>query len=296
MKEKTIYALGFFDGVHRGHQLLLKRCRELADQFGCKAGAITFAAHPDAVIRGIPVPLLNTPRDRSILLKELGKLDTVEPLPFDETVIQQSYAAFFRMMVDEYGAAGFVCGDDFRFGHRGLGTGAHLLRLCRQENIPCDILPKLQSDGQDISSQRIRTLLQEGNVEKANELLGHPHLLTGTVEPGRQIGRTIGIPTANLLLAPELNSLKRGVYACKAFAEGKEYLAVTNVGTRPTVNSQRVKAEPWLLDFSGDLYGKTLRLEFYKFLRPEEKFPSLEHLKAEIQKNAAQTRDFFGKK
>ena len=127
----------------------------------------------------------------------------------------------------------------------------------------------------------------------AVRFLGHPHILTGEVVTGRRIGRTLGIPTANLKLPEETVQLRYGVYACKATVEGKTFLAVTNVGNRPTVGGHVVTVEPWLLDFKGDLYGKTLVLEFHNFLRPEKKFDSLEELKQAIHRNAEETRVFF---
>ena len=125
--------------------------------------------------------------------------------------------------------------------------------------------------------------------------MGHPHLLSGTVIPGRKLGRTLGIPTANIPLPEGVVTPKLGVYMCKAEVDGTEYLAVTNVGNRPTVGGHHITVEPWLLDFDGDLYGKELTLFFHAYLRPEKKFPSLEALKAEIQENAEKTRKFFEK-
>lgn len=294
-KHTTIYALGFFDGVHRGHQLLMRRCRELATEKGLQAGAITFDTPPESVIWRRPSLLINSRDDRKLLLKQVGGIDTVVMLPFDLAMMRLSYRDFFRMMIDDHSAAGFVCGTDYRFGYKGEGDSNILQELCREEGIPCEVLPKLQFKGEDISSTRIRALLQSGQIEEANDLLGHPHILTGEVIVGKQLGRTIGSPTANLALPENLNCLRRGVYACKATTEGKEYLAVTNIGIRPTVDGVGVNAEAWLLDFSGDLYGKMLKLEFYHFLRPEVKFSCVEDLRAEIQKNALQTRNFFHK-
>ena len=149
-------------------------------------------------------------------------------------------------------------------------------------------------DGARISSTRIRSLIEAGEVEAANKLLGHAHVLTGTVVKGKQLGRTIGIPTANLLLPEGIVCPAFGVYACKAIVDGTQYLAVTNVGIRPTVSGEGVTVEPWLLDFDGDLYGKTLVLYFYSFLRPEMRFDSLDALAAEIRRNADQTRQLLG--
>ena len=145
------------------------------------------------------------------------------------------------------------------------------------------------SRGEKISSTRIRTLLEQGDLDGANRLLGHPHILSGKVIRGQQLGRTIGIPTANLQLPDELVKPAFGVYACRAWVNGNHYVAVTNIGTRPTVDGQGVTVEPWILDFDGDLYGKEITLEFHKFLRPEQKFADLDELKAQIQKDAAET-------
>ena len=193
-----------------------------------------------------------------------------------------------------FGAAGFVCGDDFSFGHRGEGSGEKLREFCLERDLPCVIVPEQTVDGIRISSSHIRTLIENGEMESAAKFLGHPHMLTGQVVHGRRLGRTLGIPTANLRLPEGLAVPRFGVYACLAEVDGKKYPAVTNIGTRPTVNGEGVTVEPWILDFEGDLYGRELRLEFCKFLRPEQKFPDLNALQAEIRKNANQTRAFFG--
>lgn len=293
MNRKTIYALGFFDGVHLGHQALLAACRDLADKAGCRAGAVTFATHPDMLVSGKSPALLNTIEDRKALLAAYG-METVLVLPFDESLMRTHWSAFLQQLTDA-GAAGFVCGSDFRFGAKGNGTAKKLEAFCESHNFPCAIVPQQELEGIRISSTHIRSLLEQGKVQEANRFLGHAHVLTGTVVSGRQLGRTIGIPTANMALPPELMILKHGVYACKATLGDKEYLAVTNIGNRPTVGGHEVRAESWLLDFEGDLYGKEITLAFYKHLRPEETFPSLEALQAEIQKNALQTRKLLEK-
>ena len=294
MNEKTIYALGFFDGVHLGHQALLKACRELADQHGCKAGVVTFTSHPDALVKGNAPTLINTPADRKVLLTAFS-MDAVAELPFDRELMQMPWQDFFRLLMEKYNAAGLVCGEDFRFGNRGEGTAEKLKKACEETNIPCAVVPEQVLDGVTVSSTYIRALLEKGEIEQVNHFLGHPHVLSGEVVSGRKLGRTLGIPTANLALPEDLVKLPHGVYVCKAMVEGQKYLAVTNIGNRPTVGGHRVTIEPWLLDFEGDLYGKTITLEFYDFLRPEKKFESLEALKAEIEKNALQTRNFFEK-
>ena len=292
MVEKTIYALGFFDGVHIGHAALLKACRELADETGCKAAAITFSSHPDTLVQGVTPRLINTIEDRVRLLKESG-MDEVAVLPFDKKMQSMHWQEFLDGLVESYGAIGLVCGHDFRFGNRGEGNAMLLASYCENHGMPCAIVPEQKLCGITVSSTHIRNLLEKGDVAEANRFLGHPHILSGTVISGRKLGRTLGIPTANLALPEDTLQLPFGVYACKAKVDGKTYLAVTNIGNRPTVGGHRVTVEPWLLDFDGDLYGKELTLLFYAFLRPERKFPDLDALKEEIGKNAAQTRKFF---
>jgi riboflavin kinase/FMN adenylyltransferase len=293
MKEKTIYALGFFDGVHLGHQALLKSCRELARERGCKAGAITFNIHPQTLtMQGAP-KLINTARDRRMLLTGCG-MDSVVELDFDEKLMHTHWSSFLQQLV-EAGAEGFVCGSDFRFGAGGLGTAKKLEAFCKRRELLCAVVPQQFLDGIRISSTYIRQLLAEGDLERATDFLGHQYVLTGTVVSGRKIGQTIGVPTANIHVPENVLLPRSGVYACKTCVDGKAYLAVTNIGSRPTVGGHHITVEPWLLDFEGDLYGKELTLAFYKFLRPEQKFESLAQLQHEIQKNAGQTREFFEK-
>lgn len=293
MKEKIIYALGFFDGVHLGHQALLAACRELAKANGCKAGAVTFTAHPDGLVSGKAPALINTIEDRKGLLVAYG-MDAVVELPFDKALMTTHWSDFLVQLIAQ-GAAGFVCGDDFRFGAGGSGTAKKLAAFCESRGLPCAVVPQQEIGGIRVSSTYIRQLLEQGEVAQANRFLGHPHVFTGQVVTGRGLGHTMDIPTANMLLPEGLATPKLGVYACKTVVDGKSYLAVTNIGSRPTVGGHQVRAECWLLDFEGDLYGKQLTLAFYEFLRPEKKFSDMEELKAEILENAAQTRKLLGK-
>ncbi len=292
--EKVIYALGFFDGVHLGHQALLAACRQLAEAQGCKAGVVTFTSHPDTLLSGKTPPLINSPDDRKGLLTGVYAMDSVLEFPFDRELMNTHWSAFLTALT-QLGAAGFVCGSDFRFGAGGSGTAKKLEDFCHKQGLPCTVVPQQMLDGIRVSSSHIRFLLQEGQMAQAVRFLGHPHILSGTVVSGRKLGRTLGIPTANIPLPEGVICPRHGVYACKAYVDEKEYLAVTNIGTRPTVGGHHTTVEPWLLDFARDLYGKPLTLLFYDFIRPEQTFPSLEALKEEIQKNAAKVREFFQK-
>lgn len=293
MSKKCVYALGFFDGVHLGHAALLRECRELADELSCEAGVVTFSAHPDALVFGAAPGLINTLRDRDTLLRELYHMDKVISLPFDREMMQCPWQDFFRRLLEEYGAAGLVCGEDFRFGSGGKGNCDILLEACREAEIPCIVVPQVKLGGISVSSTHIRNLLEMGLVEHAIYFLGHPHILTGPVVPGHQLGRRLGFPTANLLLPEELVVPKFGVYACRCIVDGKTYSAVTNVGTRPTVDGVGITVESWILDYTGDLYGREITLEMYKFLRPELKFPNLGELQQAIRVDAEKTKEIL---
>lgn len=294
MNENCVLALGFFDGVHLGHGGLLARTREVAGRLGLPAAALTFDTHPDELVFGRPVPLINTPADREWLMHTYYGIDRIFSLHFDRETMHQPWREFvLERLLGEYKAAHVVCGHDFRFGDRGAGDPEKLAALCHEEGVGCDCIPEIRVDGQTVSSTLIRRLLAEGEMARAVRFLGHPHVLSGTVVSGRKLGRMIGIPTANLQLPRGVLTPRFGVYAAKACFDGQRLPAVVNIGVRPTVGGGSVTVEPWILDYEGDLYGKRLRLEFYTFLRPERKFSSLEELRQEILHNAAQTRAFF---
>lgn len=287
-------ALGFFDGVHLGHGALLRRARQRADALGVKAAALTFDVHPDTQVLGVPVPLINTAADRERLLREDYAMDEVLVCHFDRAMMHLPWETFVEQtLAQTYHAVHVVCGHDFRFGDQGRGTPALLREKCAALGIGCDVIEKVTLDGITVSSTYIRSLLTQGDMERANRFLGHCHRLTGQVCGGRKIGRTLGIPTANLRLPEGVLAPRFGVYATQVRFDGASHPAVTNVGTRPTVGGTHVTVEPWLLNFDGDLYGKTVQVDFYAHLRDEKKFDSLEDLKAEILRNADQTLAYF---
>ncbi len=294
MLKSRVIALGFFDGVHLGHGALLERTAALGKEYGIPTAALTFDIHPDELVRQEPVLLLNSREEREHLVKTLYGIDELLTLHFDRQRMEQSWEDFVEQtLLGEYSAVHLVCGYDFRFGARGAGNGELLKVYCGQRGIGCDCIPQVSVGGEAISSTRIRRLLQEGTMEEAVVLLGHPHLIRGTVVEGRKLGRTIGIPTANVDPGEKRLMPRSGVYAAKVYFGDQCRLAVVNIGSRPTVGGHRVTVEPWILDFDGDLYGKELTLELYAFLRPEEKFEDLHALRREILRNEEQTRQFF---
>ena len=290
---KVIYALGFFDGVHIGHGALLSACRTMAAERGWDCGVVTFGAHPDGLVLGNAPRLINTPEDRERLLRQTYAMDTVVTLPFDEKMRSMDWTDFLAMLRKDYGAAGFVCGEDFRFGFKGKGNATVLSWYCQQEQLPCVVVPEQTIGGIRISSTYIREQLETGDMATAVRFLGHPHILTGKVVHGRKLGRTLGIPTANLRLPEGIVAPRFGVYACSTEIDGVLYPAVANVGNRPTVNGHHTTVEPWILDYSGDLYDREITLRFHYFLRPEKRFDSLEALQEEILRNAEEARAYL---
>lgn len=299
MKENTgrVIALGFFDGVHRGHASLLNMAKLRARENDLTAAVMSFDLHPDTLVAGQSVTLINSVEDRmGILSREYG-IDDVILCHFDQTMMHMPWDAFIEdYLIGQHNARHLVCGYDFRFGDRGYGNARLLQEKCAELGIGCDVMPQFTVDGVTVSSTYIRSLLSKGDVEEAVRFMGHPHCISGPVVHGQKLGRTIGIPTANLLIPQGVLVPAFGVYATKvSLPDDTEKLAVTNVGVRPTVGqSELVTVEPWILDYSGDLYGQSIRVDFYFRLRGEKKFSGLAELQQEIFRNAEETKKLLG--
>ena len=294
--EKTVIALGFFDGVHRGHGALLRKAAERAGELNAAPAVFTFDRSPKEFVTGKPVLLINSNDDRRDIIRRVYGIQRVIFAPFDREMMTMPWQDFItELLVKQYGAVHLVAGHDYRFGHKNEGTVERLREKCRELGLGCDIIPKVELEGITVSSTYIRTLLEQGDVERAALFLGHPHCLSQTVRHGQRLGRTIGIPTVNLAVPAHVLTPARGVYITRAFLpDGRSCPGVTNVGTRPTVTEgDTVSVETYLLGFDGDLYGQTVRLDFYKRLRGEVKFPSLEALRQEILRNVAETEAYF---
>ena len=295
IKEKVI-ALGFFDGVHLGHAALLRRTVEAAAQRGVTPAVFTFDRPPKEVVTGVPCPLINSAEDRRELVRRLYGIQEVIMVPFDREMMTTPWDKFVTdILVGRYHAVHLVAGHDHHFGHKNQGSPELLLEKCAELGLGCDIIPKVEVGGITVSSTYIRRLVELGQLSRANRFLGHPHTLTGSVRHGRGIGSSRLYPTANLIIPPHVLVPSHGVYVTRAtLPEGASYAAVTNVGTRPTVNNGTdITVEACLLDFEGDLYGKSLRLEFFEHLRDEVRFDSLDALKAQIAADAEATRQYF---
>ena len=297
--EKRVIALGFFDGVHVGHAALLEMTKRRAAEKGGIPTVLTFDVHPDNLVKGCNVPLLTSPEGRVDTIRRYFGIESVIFIHFNQTLMRMHWRLFLDALAAEMNACHFVVGHDFCFGWKGEGTPERRKEYCAENGLGCDVIPAVKLDGVTVSSTLIRQLIGEGDITRANRLLGHPHSLIDTVGYGYQLGMKIGTPTINMRFADGVLVPRYGVYATKVFLENgseNELIAVTNIGVRPTVaGEERVSVESYILDFSGNLYDHRVRVEFHAFLRPEEKFSSIHELKTQIMRDAESTREYFEK-
>lgn len=289
-QQKRVIALGFFDGVHMGHGALLRTVAERARVLGAAPCAFTFDQSPAAAVTGRAVPLLTGVADRARLMEQLYGIQEVIVAPF-EVMRQMDWRDFVAQYLQkELGVVHVVAGHDFHFGYKGEGDPRRLESLCAELGLGCDIIPKVELDGITVSSTYIRALLAQGELEQANRFLGHPYCFSGVAAQGRDLD----LPAVELPFPAGVMAPVSGAYAARACFDGQSVMAVAGVGARPAVDgSGQADAEVFLPDFHGDLYGRTVRLEFYKYLRPEWRFPTPEALRGEVMRSAEQTRQFF---
>ena len=288
----VVVALGNFDGVHLGHQAVLRRAVEEGRKRGVRVVAATFDPHPRAVLRpGGQPKLLTTPELRREALLRYGA-DEVWEIPFDEELSKKSPEEFVRdVLVGEIGAEAVVVGENFRFGHRAVGDFGDLERVMRSSGGEAYGVAVRSVGGEGgISSTRIRRLVAGGEVEEAAKLLGRPYLLRGEVVVGDRRGRSIGFPTANVFVDPAVVVPARGVYAGYVRVGKDVHAACTNVGVAPTFERGESRVEAHLLDFQGDLYGRVVDVSFAHRIRRERRFSGVEELRAQIAHDVEEAR------
>ena len=292
---KRAVAIGFFDGVHIGHAALLEKTKQRAAESGAKPSVVSFDIHPDNLVFGGEVKLINSALGREDLIRRLFGIDNVVFLHFNRHLMTMPWETFIRSLVEELNISHIVVGHDFSFGYKGEGTAEKLRAYCAENGLGCDVIPAVTLDGRTVSSTYIRTLIEGGKMEEARRYLGHPHILTDTVHSGYHLGSKLGAPTINMFFPQGVLVPRHGVYATRVCLEdGESYAAVTNVGVRPTTGSEnRVSVESHLLDYSGNLYGRQARVEFYSFMRSEVKFASFEELSAQIARDAERAKLYF---
>lgn len=292
--KKKVIALGFFDGVHLGHQALMARTVERARELDMVPAVFTFDRSPREYVTGQTVPLLTTAEERCRLVEELFDIDEVIVAPFDRDMMTMHWEAFIHLLVDKYHAGALVAGHDYRFGHKNTGTAQLLAEKAAELGLSCDIIPPVTLEGVTVSATHIRKLLEQGDVDAARRFLGHPFTLSGPILHGAGLGRHIGAPTVNLVPSEGQLIPPHGVYATRVLVDGERFAAVTNVGMRPTLDDRRgLTVESHILDRSLQLYDHTCRVEFFHMLRPERRFDSLDELQAQIARDVAETREYF---
>lgn len=284
----SVIALGNFDGIHRGHRALLDEGIAMAKELGCPSSVLLFKTHTNNLTEGISQELITSRSQKHELIDDAG-IDILYEMVFDQDIMKLSPEAFLKdFLVEHLRVRGIVVGYDYRFGFKAAGDVPLLRAFCKTSGIRLVVKEAVTWEGGVISSTDIRRLIKEGKPRQAHRLLGRPFSIRGKVVKGKQLGRQIGIPTANLLFNTHYVIPRFGVYLARVHVDGKFYYAATNVGTNPTFNEQDIKVESYLYDFEGyELYGKMMDVELLEFLRPERAFENIEELKRQMDRDLA---------
>lgn len=280
--KNTSIALGCFDGLHIGHQSVI------APTIDNEHESCVFSFSDDVSSKSNAKHLM-TFEDKCVLLEKMGVNSLV--IPKFESVCRLSPQEFFKeILIKKLGAKLIICGENYRFGRYAAGTSKLMQSLCAEHGIECKVISPVMLDGEPVSSSRIRQKLIEGNAADAEKMLGRPLSYNFEVVSGRMLGRTLGTPTINQYFPDSFIIPKYGVYASVSKIDGKYYHSVTNIGVKPTVGSEMPLSETWIPDFSGNLYGRHIRVCIIEFMRGEQKFCSIEELKSAILNDGEQSR------
>lgn len=286
----TALAIGKFDGVHRGHQALIRHLRERASARGLPGGVVIFHPNPQTVLRpGTRATYLTSLDERIELLYGLG-LDVVAPVTFTSELAQSSAEEFARALREDMQMTLLIGGPDLALGRGREGTAERMRELGLELGYEVEIIQFASLDGGKVGSGAVRAALASGNVKEAARLLGRPFSLRGPVVRGAMRGRLLGFPTANIAIGADRELPALGVYATLAYVGEQRYPSVTNIGRRPTFDDGAPSVEAFLFDFDADIYGSELRIELVKMLRGEQKFSGVEQLKSQIQRDVEAAR------
>ena len=291
---ETVVAFGMFDGVHEGHARLMRTANELAALHDLTSVVYTFSSHPMATFAPDRVPpQLETRSEKVRTIAQLG-VDVAVLRPFDRAYAALSPEDFVRSFAEALHPRHVVIGFNYSFGCRGAGKAEDMIRLGKAFGFETHVVPEVQIDGLPVSSTRIRAAVGEGDMEEAEKLLGRPYALCGVVEHGKQLGRRLDFPTANLRWDRSKALPPKGVYAAQAYVRGAWYMAAVNIGEHPTAPGGRMTVEANLIGYEGgEFYGCHMRLLLCRRLRAEKKFDSLEALREEVMRNRTQTIAYF---
>lgn len=291
--KNTAITIGKFDGLHKGHQKLFSLIREKKAQ-GMKAVVLTFNRSPREIVEGEPLQYILTEKEKYHYYEQAG-IDCLIECTVNKEFMQLEAVDFIKkILVDHLGVRYLCAGSDFRYGKNRKGNLEMLKNAGEQYRFEVEIIEKEQYQKQDISSTFVRKLIQEGKMEQVEELLGYPYTMIGEIVHGNQLGRTVGMPTINLI--PPVDKLlpPNGVYVSQTSIDGKKYQGITNVGYKPTVSEKhQITVETNLFHFHQDVYGKIAQLELLHFVRNEKKFDSLELVKEQVEKDIANCKKYF---
>lgn len=292
IEESTVLTLGKFDGLHMGHKYLFEHLIKMKKE-GLKTVLFTFDRPPKNEIDHKVHLVLTTIKEKEYVFETCG-IDYLIEYPFTKEVMQMDPEEFIKMLVTKLNVKAIVTGDDFRFGFQRKGDHVLLKKLSHQYGFKLEVVKKKQYLGEDISSTFVRKEVVSGNMELAACLLGYPYFIQEEVQGGNKFGRKMGIPTINLIPTAEKLLPPNGVYISKVEIHNKTYMGISNIGKKPTIEGEHpVGIETNIFDFQDDLYGKTVRVYFVKFLRNEKKFPSVEELQLQIQKDINGARAYW---
>ncbi|QSW87054.1 bifunctional riboflavin kinase/FAD synthetase [Flavobacterium endoglycinae] len=295
--KKTILTLGTFDGVHIGHKKILERITQNTENGKYESLVLTFFPHPRMVLQEkSEIKLLNTISEKTKLLEATG-IENLIIHPFDESFSRLTAEEFVHsILVDQFHIHKIIIGHDHRFGRNRTANIDNLIAFGAEYGFEVEQITAQEIQDVSVSSTKIRKALQEGNMNLANDYLGYDYFLTGEVVKGKQLGRTIGFPTANIQIDEEYKLIpKNGVYVVKAFIDDLEVYGMMNIGFNPTVNGQRQTIEVNLFDFDADIYGKKIEVSLLQYLREEQKFGSLDLLKAQLNKDQQDSLTFVSR-
>lgn len=288
--EPTVVTIGKFDGMHKGHETIFNRMLEYKEK-GLKLVVFTFDMPISAIINGVKSKVLTTRVEKRRLFKAMGA-DILIEFPFNEKTASISAEEFIDdFLVESLNMKAIVMGSDCRFGHRGIGTPDMLKRYAHNYGYEVEVIDYITSNGEKISSTKIRRYIEQGELNKANELLMRPYFFYGEVVHGNEIGKKLSIPTVNLVPKESKLIVPNGVYFSTVRVDGVDYKAITNIGVKPTIESDdagKIIIESHIYDFDKDIYGKEVTVSILDFLRPEQKFSSLDALKEQLRRDIQQ--------
>lgn len=292
--EPTAVTLGKFDGLHRGHELLMHTVLDCKEKYQVASVAFTFDIPPRSRVEEIVANVLTTNDEKQYIFEKQG-IDYLIECPFTKEVMSMEPKDFIAWIATSLNMKYVVVGDDFRFGYKRSGDYHTLQQYEDMYGYKTIVLEKLKDSNRDISSTYVREKIADGNIRKANELLGYHYFIKSEILHGKKLGRRIGMPTINMILPENKLLPPNGVYVTEVLVEGKKYMGVTNVGCKPTVSEERiVGVETYIDNFSQDLYGEKIVVSFLEFIRPEMKFASIEELKAQMESDIQVARKYYG--